>query len=270
MVTLGIIDFTNVTFANNHAAYQAGALHGGGSDDLRRVITLTNTIFLNNTLNEQALPSTTEWQGYHTNRPMTDGGGNIQHPRYKPTYGNDVNNWITTNPIFVDPLLDPLADNGGPSWTMALRESSPAIDMGMPACPPLDQRGYLREGPCDIGAYEYQSQILSVMPAAQILQPGDQVQFTVRIRTRSTFTTPLALSLGIPEPDIEVSLGKTTLLPPADETILTVTDHHLPGTVAGIYLPLEITAAGGGITDTVRAGLFLNGRQAFMPLVANE
>jgi predicted outer membrane repeat protein len=154
-VTLGNVAFTNVVFANNHADYQGGALHGGGDANQ---ITLTNTIFWNNTLNEQDLPSETRWQGYHTNRPMLDGGGNIQFPRYKPTYDNDVNNWITANPIFADPRLQGLADNGGPTLTMAPQPGSPAIDQGISAaCPGLDQRGYVRIGRCDIGAVEFGS-----------------------------------------------------------------------------------------------------------------
>jgi CSLREA domain-containing protein len=51
--------------------------------------------------------------------------------------------------------LGPLADNGGPTPTHALRPGSAAIDRGA-ACPPGDQRGVLRSlgGVCDIGAYE--------------------------------------------------------------------------------------------------------------------
>lgn len=154
-INLGIFDITNTVFANNHAAYQAGALHGGGDGDPDRAITLSNTIFFNNTLNEQDLPSETRWQGYHTNRPMVDGGQNIQYPQYKPTYNNDVNNNITANPIYTDPLLLPLGSNGGWNQTMALQAASPAVNAGNPAtCPGDDQRGYPREAACDIGAYE--------------------------------------------------------------------------------------------------------------------
>jgi hypothetical protein len=154
-INLGIFDITNTVFANNHAAYQAGALHGGGDGDPDRVITLSNTIFFNNTLNEQDLPSETRWQGYHTNRPMADGGQNIQYPQYKPTYNNDVNNNITANPIYTDPFLLPLGSNGGWNQTMALQPGSPAVDAGNPAtCPGDDQRGYPRDAACDIGAYE--------------------------------------------------------------------------------------------------------------------
>lgn len=56
----------------------------------------------------------------------------------------------------VDPRLDPLADNGGPTKTMALQGGSPAIDAAGEPCPATDQRGIPRpQGPaCDIGAYE--------------------------------------------------------------------------------------------------------------------
>ncbi len=57
----------------------------------------------------------------------------------------------------VEPLLGPLADNGGPTLTHALLPSSPAIDAGDNAgCPSTDQRGVARpQGMrCDIGAFE--------------------------------------------------------------------------------------------------------------------
>jgi CSLREA domain-containing protein len=56
-----------------------------------------------------------------------------------------------------DPLLAPLADNGGPTETQALLLGSPAIDAGAAdGCPQHDQRGVARPqgAGCDIGAYE--------------------------------------------------------------------------------------------------------------------
>jgi CSLREA domain-containing protein len=69
----------------------------------------------------------------------------------------------------VNPLLDPagLQNNGGPTKTVALQSTSPAIDqIPLADCPPTDQRGApipdpldvitLKDpGHCDIGAYEY-------------------------------------------------------------------------------------------------------------------
>ena len=65
-----------------------------------------------------------------------------------------------------DPIIGPLADNGGPTLTHALLSSSPAIDAADPNnCPPpnTDQRGKPRpvDGNqdgivvCDIGSYEF-------------------------------------------------------------------------------------------------------------------
>jgi hypothetical protein len=57
-----------------------------------------------------------------------------------------------------DPLLLGLQNNGGPTLTMAIPLSSPAIGKAdAPWCPATDQRGVLRPvGPhCDVGAYEH-------------------------------------------------------------------------------------------------------------------
>ena len=62
-----------------------------------------------------------------------------------------------------NPLLGQLADNGGPTQTMALTLDSPAAGKGNPATPngiegaclPVDQRGVRRlVGACDIGAFQ--------------------------------------------------------------------------------------------------------------------
>jgi hypothetical protein len=61
----------------------------------------------------------------------------------------------------VDPELGPLANNGGPTQTMALLAGSLAIDAGDPnltGLPPTDQRRLTRvaHGRIDIGAFEVQ------------------------------------------------------------------------------------------------------------------
>lgn len=69
-----------------------------------------------------------------------------------------------TSALAVDPLLSPLADNGGQTLTHALRSRSPAINAGdLEICTAnsingLDQRGENRfvGSSCDIGAFEYQ------------------------------------------------------------------------------------------------------------------
>ncbi len=67
---------------------------------------------------------------------------------------------LKTDLTGVNPMLKPLANNGGPTLTQALPRSSPAVNAGgLPSsssCPAADQRGESRPwGPaCDIGAFE--------------------------------------------------------------------------------------------------------------------
>ncbi len=73
----------------------------------------------------------------------------------------DPNVTLPPDTLGGDPLLLPLADNGGPTWTMALAPGSPAINAGSnPWAFDTDQRGagFARVyGPtADIGAYEVQ------------------------------------------------------------------------------------------------------------------
>jgi PKD repeat protein len=73
-----------------------------------------------------------------------------------------------------DPVLGPLQDNGGPTWTQALLPGSPAIDAGNNAtCPAYDQRGLPRprdgdgdgQADCDIGAFELQDVAIAGLTA---------------------------------------------------------------------------------------------------------
>jgi hypothetical protein len=76
------------------------------------------------------------------------------------------------NDSFSDPKLGPLADNGGPTLTMALLPGSPAIDAGdTDAAPATDQRGFPRPAGAavDIGAFENGS----VMPTLACSRSGE-------------------------------------------------------------------------------------------------
>ncbi len=81
---------------------------------------------------------------------ITDGGSNLSSDA-TPAFNSTEDNNIVL-------LLEPLADNGGPTLTAALAPGSPAIDHGDDTvCLPEDQRHLARSGQCDIGAYEYEA-----------------------------------------------------------------------------------------------------------------
>ncbi len=136
----------NNTFSNNRAT-QAGG-NAGGSLFLWAPmdIKLYNNILANSTAGGEC---------------YQDGSGAVS----KVGTGNLIEDGSSAclPTLTGDPLLGPLTDNGGPTWTMALLPGSPAIDAGDDAnCPATDQRGMTRPqgAHCDIGAYEADDTII--------------------------------------------------------------------------------------------------------------
>jgi CSLREA domain-containing protein len=90
---------------------------------------------------------------------ITDLGHNLENGDdcgFSPSVGSMIN---------TDPLLGPLQDNGGHNRTYALLLNSPAINSANPlGCPDSDQRHFPRRTTyCDIGAYEAQPVILTIL-----------------------------------------------------------------------------------------------------------
>jgi hypothetical protein len=260
-----VVNITNSTFAYNHAAYQGGAIHGGGGSNQ---ITLKNTIFLSNTLNfGQTEPSDTKWQGYHTNRTMLDGGQNIQFPQFKPGYdNNEVNNRITPNPIFANPLLQDLADNGGSTLTMALSEGSPAINAGANGCPATDQRGEMREGQCDIGAYEYKVSRLEASPGSQSIMPGESAMYQIQLLSSAPINDPLTLSATNNYADLDMTLSPSQILP-GQTAVLTLTDTRSGSLNPGVWHTIPIEATNGDLSFNVEVTLLVGGERVYLPMI---
>jgi uncharacterized repeat protein (TIGR01451 family) len=98
--------------------------------------------------------------------------------------------------VAADPGLAPLADNGGPTDTMALPPNSPAIDAGTSVgCPPTDQRGIARSQgtACDIGAFELAvappaparaDLKLKATPKPKRFTPGKKLVFALKVSNR--------------------------------------------------------------------------------------
>src|SRR5262249_19126698 len=76
------------------------------------------------------------------------------------------------------PMLGPLANNGGPTQTMALLPASPAIDAGsnllIPSGVTTDQSGASRSvnGTVDIGAFEFTGPQLPPAPTGLVASAG--------------------------------------------------------------------------------------------------
>ena len=159
---LGRLTVTNSTFSGNSASGTSGRLGGLGGGIYNFYIsnvggTVTNTIVANST------------SGGNCAGPVTDGGHNLDDDTTCGFMGTGCTSTSGTSFCDTNPLFDlaGLQNNGGPTQTIALQPSSPAITAGDEsecAAPPvnkLDQRGFTRPGVgatnCSIGAYEFNS-----------------------------------------------------------------------------------------------------------------
>lgn len=153
----GTATLNNVTIADNTADNDAnGSGDGGGIFVPSGTVTLSNTIVGDN------IDKSTGTDPKHNDcsGTLASGGYNL----IEDTTGCTIGGVATGNLTGVDPRLEALADNGGPTLTHALRNNSPALDAGNPAapasgpsaCESTDQRGTKRpQGPrCDIGSFE--------------------------------------------------------------------------------------------------------------------
>lgn len=132
--TFAVVSLFNVTITSNQASDGGGGLYA--SDE--SMVNMVNTLVAGN-LGEDCIllaPLSTDHSLDSDNTCGLTGPGDLPG---------------------VNPLLGPLANNGGPTDTHALLAGSPALDAGNNSnCPPTDQRGVTRpQGPaCDIGAFE--------------------------------------------------------------------------------------------------------------------
>ena len=151
----------NITLTSSTVAANFGTFNGGGIYNSFGNVTLTDTILARNTVSP-ANSTPSDWVGTFANAASSysllgDGTGT--------GLTNGVSHNIVGNTLSpVDPHLAALANNGGPTQTMALLAGSPAINAGsnaLVAALPNDQRGAgfsrIAGGTVDIGAFEIQS-----------------------------------------------------------------------------------------------------------------
>jgi len=130
---------TNCTIAGNAAQFASG-ISNVTSLELR------NTI-VSNDADNQYTPLNCTGNAYAS--PPGTGQNNLQWPN-----GMKDDMDCTPGITRADPLLGELADNEGPTWTIAPQAGSPAIGAGAD-CPSTDQRGKPRDpAKCTLGAYE--------------------------------------------------------------------------------------------------------------------
>ena len=158
----GSMELTFVTVARGTADYDNNT-EGGGGGIAGSQITMTNSIVAKNSDKGFENPDcdATFVSGDYNLLGVGDSTGCTFTPQAHDQVGT------TASPI--DPLLGILGDQGGPTWVHSLKGSSPAVDQipdGTNGCVlgAVDQRGWHRFPPCDIGAYEIYTGVHVYLP----------------------------------------------------------------------------------------------------------
>ncbi len=197
------VNITNSTFANNYAGWVGGAISTSDPANTR----IKNNIFLNNTAGNGG----NNWNiQQHSSAELTDLGNNLQFPNKFTGNGNDYN--VSATVTIANPLLSSLANNGGPTQTMALQTGSPAINTGS-GCPTFDQRGAARVGNCDIGAFEFGGIIVTPCPSISVLSGAGLNGTTYKASVGIESTQVINVSTTV-----TYQTGVYTLLKPGFET----------------------------------------------------
>jgi CSLREA domain-containing protein len=157
----GTVDITNSTFSGNTATNRGGGIYNGANPNTMTLLNVTmsgdyaltgaaifhdasgGTINLKNTIIAADGPDCSGAIVSQGHNIASDGTCSLSGPGDMPN---------------TNPMLDPLADYGGPAKTHRLQANSPALNTASNDCPPpaTDQRATARpQGPaCDIGSFE--------------------------------------------------------------------------------------------------------------------
>lgn len=144
----GTLRLTGLTVANNTAANMGGGI---GNAPTAVTATLRSTLVADNSAPNRGADVDLAGGAY-----VSEGYNLIENPTAGIFPADD------TDIIGVDPMLGPLADNGGRTLTHRLRCLSPAIGEGDPALESDDQRSLPIVGIRDIGSFERRDECANV------------------------------------------------------------------------------------------------------------
>ncbi len=176
-----------------------------------------------------------------------------------------------------NPLLGPLANNGGPTDTYALLAGSPALDAGGNAtCPAADQRGVTRpqRGVCDIGAVEMENAppVLTSDQASVTVNEGQTAANSGTVNDPEGDTVTLSASVGtvVNNGDGTWSWSFLTSDGPTQSQTVTITGDDGQGGTGTTSFALVVDNVAPTITSVSNNGPIIVGGSATITVTATD
>ena len=205
----GNLYLTNVTISSNDASDNGGGLYNRSASVLTNVTLSGNTAdgpgtggnIFNDTAqlsfrNSIVANSGVDGNCFNSEGAIHSGGHNLDS-------GNTCRFTDPSDLVSTPPMMGALQNNGGPTPTHALLETSPAINQGDDGlCPATDQRGVSRPqgAACDIGAYEFLPDSVANLAIIKTGTPDP-------VHTGELLTYSLSISNAGPDPAVLVTVG---------------------------------------------------------------
>jgi hypothetical protein len=173
----GILHIVNSTVSGNAAA-TGGGIFNSATADIQNSTVVTNAaddggnIYVDSGASLELINTILAHNG-----GGDDCSGNVVSSGHNIDSDDSCNLTASGDMPNTDLVLNPLQNNGGPTWTHALESWSPAVDAGDDSvCPAKDQRGVPRPQlqACDIGAFEYDGLRTIFVPL--IMMPAELIR----------------------------------------------------------------------------------------------
>src|SRR6266480_3999980 len=232
-----VLTISNSTISSNTATFFGGGIHNDSRSGGHAVLRINNSTLSGNSANSGgAIYNTAFFGGTATvdigNSILNSGptGGNLFNDSGTVTshgynLSDDDAGGFLTGPgdqINTAPLLGPLQDNGGPTFTHALLPSSPAIDAGDPNFTPppfFDQRGpgfnRVVNGRIDKGSFEVQPHG-PVVTNTNDSGPGSLRDALANANDGDTITFAVTGAIGLTSGELVINKNITISGPGAD------------------------------------------------------
>ncbi|MCY2940153.1 MAG: hypothetical protein NTV50_00615 [Planctomycetota bacterium] len=246
----GALTLTNSTLSGNSVTTNGGGIYNTNQGTHVGILNIANTIIANSTKADYAGNGTI---GINSSNLVEDG-----------SIANNSSTSLGSGDISGDPGLGILQNNGGPTFTMALSTTSPAIGAGNASISSAkDQRGYTRLSTPSIGAFEFfpaTQATLSNQAMVSTQAAGSasgsafttQPQITLKDIFGNTVNTNAPVTMTVSGNG--TTIGSTTIN--AVNSVATFSGVGISGTVGTVY---TLTFASAGLTSATQFIRTLNG-----------